>query len=82
MQNPINFTPITQFVQLLRVAELNQQKEVKLTIQQARLLNLALTETLDKLNRDWETLYSALKNTQNTEVVTVTMDGGGFVEPK
>jgi hypothetical protein len=82
MQNPINLTPITQFVQLLRVAELNQQKEVKLTIQQARLLNLALTETLDKLNRDWETLYSALKNTQNTEVITVTMDGGDFVEPK
>jgi hypothetical protein len=82
MQNPINLTPITQFIQILRVAELNQQKEVKLTIQQARLLNLALTETLDKLNRDWETLYSALKNTQNTEVITVTMDGGGFVEPK
>ena len=82
MQNPINLTPITQFIQLLRVAELNQQKEVKLTIQQARLLNLALTETLDKLNRDWETLYNALKNTQNTEVVTVTMDGGGFAEPK
>ena len=82
MQNPINLTPITQFVQLLRIAELNQQKEVKLTIQQARLLNLALTETLDKLNRDWETLYSALKNTQETEVITVTMDGGGFVEPK
>jgi len=82
MQNPINLTPITQFVQLLKVAELNQLKEVKLTIQQARLLNLALTETLDKLNRDWETLYSALKNTQNTEVITVTMDGGGFVEPK
>ena len=82
MQNPINLTPITQFVQLLRVAELNQQKEVKLTIQQARLLNLALTETLDKLNRDWETLYSALKNTQETEVITVTMDGGGFVEPQ
>jgi hypothetical protein len=82
MQNPINLTPITQFVQLLRVAELNQLKEVKLTIQQARLLNLALTETLDKLNRDWETLYTALKNTQDTEVITVTMDGGGFVEPK
>jgi len=27
-------------------------------------------------------LYNALKNTQNTEVITVTMDGGGFVEPK
>jgi hypothetical protein len=82
MQNPINLTPITQFVQLLRVAELNQQKEVKLTIQQARLLNLALTETLEKLNRDWETLYTALKNTQDIETITVAMDGGGFVEPK
>ena len=29
MQNQINLTPITQFVQLLRAAELSQQKEIK-----------------------------------------------------
>jgi hypothetical protein len=78
MQNQINLTPITQFVQLLRAAELGQQKEIKVTIQQARLLSLALTELQDKLLQDYETLYNTLKNSQNTEVVTVQLDGGGF----
>lgn len=78
MQNQINLTPITQFVQMLRAAELAQAKEVKLTIQQARLLNLALAELQDKLLQDYETMYNALKNSQDTEIIQVTMDGGGF----
>jgi hypothetical protein len=82
MQNQINLSPITQFVQILRSAELSQQKEIKLPIQQARLLHLALTEILDKLNQDYESLYNDLKGSIDTEVVTVTMDGGGFSEPK
>ena len=41
MQNQINLTPITQFAQALRAAELSQAKEVKISIQQARLMNLA-----------------------------------------
>lgn len=78
MQNQINLTPITQFVQSLRAAELGQLKEIKMTIQQARLLNLALAELQDKLLQDYETMYNALKNSQDTEVVTVQLDGGGF----
>lgn len=78
MSNQINLTPITQFTQLLRATELSQGKEVKMPIQQARLLNLALTELLEKMNRDYETMYNALKNSTNTEVVNVSMDGGGF----
>lgn len=78
MQNQINLTPITQFTQTLRAAELSQQKEVKMPIAQARLLNLALTELLDKLNQDYETLFNDLKRSQDTEVIQVTMDGGGF----
>jgi hypothetical protein len=78
MQNQINLTPITQFIQSLRAAELNQQKEIKMTIQQARLLNMALAEMMDKINQDYETMYNALKNSQDTEVVTVQLDGGGF----
>jgi hypothetical protein len=82
MQNQINLSPITQFVQILRSAELSQQKEIKLSIQQARLLHLALTEVLDKINRDYESLYNDLKRSVDTEVVSVSMDGGGFSEPK
>jgi hypothetical protein len=78
MQNQINLTPITQFTQNLRAAELAQQKEVKLPIQQARLLALALTEIQDKLLQDYESLFNELRNRADTEVVTVTMDGGGF----
>ena len=78
MQNQINLTPITQFIQSVRAAELSQSKEVKLPIQQARLLNLALAEMLDKINQDYETMFNALKNTTDTEIITVTMDGGGF----
>jgi hypothetical protein len=78
MQNPINLTPVTQFVHLVKAAELSQNKEVKMTIQQARLLNLALTELLDKINQDYESMYNTLKRSVDSEPVSVSMDGGGF----
>jgi hypothetical protein len=78
MQNQINLSPISQFSQLLRAGELSQSKELKMPIQQARLLNMALVEILDRLNQDYETMYNALKNSTNTEVISVSMDGGAF----
>jgi hypothetical protein len=78
MQSQINLTPITQFIQLLRAAELGQQREIKMQIQQARLLNLALAEIMDKINTDYESMYNSLKKSVDNEVVSVTMDGGGF----
>lgn len=74
----INTTPITQFIQTLRAAELAQQKELKMPIQQARLLSLALSEVMDKMNQDYESILNELKKNVDTEVVTVAMDGGGF----
>jgi hypothetical protein len=78
MQNQINTLPISQFAQSLRAAELGQQKEVKLPIQQARLLNLALLEIQDKLLQDYETMLNTVKAGVSNEVVTISMDGGGF----
>lgn len=80
MQNQINLTPFTQFIQQVRSAEASQVKEIKLSMQQARMLSLALAECMDKLNQDYETLFNELKRSQATEVVTITMDGGGFSE--
>ena len=74
----INTTPITHFTQTLRAAELSQQKEVKMTIQQARLLNLALYEIMDKLNNDYESMFNELKQSVNSDTITVQLDGGGF----
>ncbi len=78
MQNQINTSPVSQFSQLLRAAEQSQSKEVRIPIQQARALNMALVELLDRINQDYESLYNALKNTGSSEVVTVSMDGGSF----
>lgn len=82
MQNQINLTPITQFVQQVRSAEQTQAREVKLSIQQARLLSLALTEVQDKLLQDYETLFNELKKSQDSEIISVSMDGGGFEDRK
>jgi len=82
MRNQINTTPISQFAQLLRATELSQQKEVKMPVAQARLLNLALTELLEQVNRDYGELLETLKQQQGSEVITVQFDGGGFGEEK
>jgi hypothetical protein len=82
MQNPINLTPVTQFIQTVRAAEASQAREVKLSIQQARALILTLAEIQDKLLQDYETMFNQLKQSVDTEVVTVAMDGGGFETPK
>lgn len=84
MQNQINTTPITQFAQLLRATELSQQKELKLPIQQARLLNVTLVELLDKINQDYEELFKSLHSNENIvqentdDVINIQMDGGHF----
>jgi hypothetical protein len=82
MQNQINTIPVAQFTQLLKAAELSQQKEVKIPIQQARLLSLALNDILLKLNQDYENLFQTLKQGAGQEVVSVSMDGGGFGDEK
>lgn len=80
MQNQINLTPVTQFIQSVRSAEQTQSREVKMTLQQARMLVLALAEIQDKLLQDYESMFNQLKNSIDTEVVSVSMDGGGFEE--
>ena len=82
MQNPINLTPITQFVQQLRSAEQTQSKEVKMSLQQARMLTLVLAECMDKLTQDYETMFNTLKRSTDNEIISVQMDGGGFEVPK
>lgn len=82
MQNPINTAALLQFTQLLKSAELTQQKELKMTIQQARLLNIALTEVLAKLAQDYESLFHTLKQSSANEVVSIQLDGGVFGEEK
>jgi len=76
----INPTPITQFTQMLKSAELSQQKELKIPIQSARMLSITLTELIHKVNQDYESMFNQLKDSIKIEKenVSVIMDGGGF----
>jgi hypothetical protein len=78
MQPKVNVTPISQLVQMIRAAELNNQKDVKIPIHQARLISLAITELLDKVNQDNESIFNALKKTVESAPISIAMDGGGF----
>jgi hypothetical protein len=78
MQNPINLSPITQFAQIVKAAELSQSKEVKIPIQQARLMNLAFVELMDQVRQDYESMFNSLKRSVDNEPVSIAVDGGGF----
>jgi hypothetical protein len=78
MQNPINLTPITNFAQLVKSAELSQSKEIRIDIQQARILNATLVEMMDKVLQDYDQLFNLLKSQKDSEVINVSMDGGTF----
>ena len=79
MQNQVNTSPITQFIQIVRAAELANAKEVKIPMQQARLMNYALAEILEKLSQDYQTLFDSLKESSaSTSSTTVLLDGGSW----
>lgn len=78
MQNPINLTPITNFAQLVKSAELSQSKEIRIDIQQARILNATLVEMMDKVLQDYDQLFNLLKSQKDSDVINVSMDGGTF----
>jgi len=76
MQNDINTYPIQQFIELVKLADISQKKEIKLDIKTARILALTLGEVAVKLNQDYESLLE--KRNQNNDVIEIRMDGGGF----
>ena len=77
---PINTFPIQQFLQQVKSADATQQKEVRIDIKNAKAIAFTLTEVLAKLTQDYESMFHQLRKSQETEVVTVAMDGGGFKE--
>ena len=77
MPSPINTTPIQQFIQQVKAAELSQQREVKLDIKTAKMLAFCLGEVSAKLLEDYDILFRRLESSSGG-AITVQMDGGGF----
>ena len=76
--NPINTTAIQQFVQQVKAAEASQQREIRMDIKLAKNLAFTLGEVTARLTQDYEELFHKLRQTTDNQVVSVTMDGGGF----
>ena len=79
--NSINTIPLQQFIQQVKMADLSQQKEIKLDIKTAKILAFTIGEISAKLTQDYDNLVHILKNNTN-DVVTVELDGGGFEDKK
>ncbi len=78
MQEQINFTPINLLIQQIKSAELSKAKEIKIPIEQARLLALTLTDVSIRLNQSYESLLAELKQSTAEESISVQVDGGEF----
>ena len=71
---PINTSSLQQFIQQVKGADLSNQKEVRIPIQQAKQLTYALATILARLTGDYEALMSRKSTEQDT--VEVKVDGG------
>lgn len=75
MSKPINTIPIQQFIQQVKAAELNHQKEIKIDIQTAKALAYCMGELNAKLVEDYDTLLSKMQ--QNIlNGITLQVDAG------
>jgi len=78
INEPLNTAPIQQFLSQVKGADASNQREIRLDIQTAKRLAFTIGEVMTRLNSDLETLLIK-KNSNDDEVITVTMDGGtGF----
>lgn len=82
LSNPINTVPLQQFIQQVKMADLNQQKEVKLDIRTAKQLAFTIGEVSSKLTQDYENLLHVLKNSSENATIEIELDGGGFQDQK
>ena len=71
---PINTSSLQQFIQQVKGADMSNQKEVRIPIQQAKQLTYALATILARLTGDYEALMSRKSTDQDT--VEVKVDGG------
>jgi len=71
---PINTSSLQQFIQQVKGADMSNQKEVRIAIQQAKQLTYALATILARLTGDYEALMNRKSTEQDT--VEVKVDGG------
>lgn len=81
MQNkiPTNLPTVEKFIQRLSAAEKSQQKDFRITIQEARDLCMELAAMTSRMSFTINEIHSALSDIKSsTNEIEVKVDGGGF----
>ena len=72
---PLNTLPIQQFIQQVKQADAGRQKELRLTIDQAKNLAFTLGSVMARMEGDLEKLVKESASGAD-EVIQITMDAG------
>jgi hypothetical protein len=76
---PANLPSVERLVQRLLAAERSQQKEIRITIQEARELTAELAIMTSKLGKTIAEIHLMMSEMRNSsEKIEVKFDGGGF----
>jgi hypothetical protein len=74
----INTIPIDQFMEKVKAADMQQQKEIRLDIKTAKSLAYAISELSLRLNQNYDEILDRIQSSKENEVISVVINGGGF----
>jgi len=72
----INTSSIINFIKIVKNAELEQQREIKMTLKDAKNLSYALSLVLARYTSNLENFIVNNKENKKEEIIQITMDGG------
>ncbi len=76
---PINLPTVEKLLSRVSAAEKSQQKEIRISIQEARDLTLELALITSKLGNTIQEIHEKLsKISENTGSIDIKLDGGSF----
>lgn len=76
---PTNLPSVEKLIQRVAAAERSQQREIRITIQEARDLTAELAIMTSKLGKTVSEIHEMLSEIrQSSEKIEVKFDGGGF----
>jgi hypothetical protein len=76
---PTNLPSVEKLVQRLTAAERSQQKEIRISVQEARDLTAELAIMTSKMAKTMQEIHTMLAEIrESTTQIDVKVDGGGF----
>ena len=76
-KDPINTAPIQKFIQQVKGADLSNQKEITISLLDAKQVTYSLATVLARLAGDYEGLIAQNTSTED-QAIEVKVDGGNL----